>query len=119
LELTRAGLRFEDVVRLATRLPGVRLVVGARARSLRLRGRLLARFRDNDHTLVLRVPMTVRELLRTREPAKYFLEHTYLDYPYVLVRLAAVSAPEISALLDEAHRSVSMDADERRRARRS
>lgn len=99
-------MRFDDVVRLATRLPGVTLHVGARARALKVRTRLLARFRDDDEVLVLRVPMTVREYLRAAYPRTFFLEGSYLDHPYILVRLRNVTRHELAELLEEGWRSI-------------
>ncbi len=99
-------LRFDDVVRLAAKLPGVTLHVGARARALKLNGKLLARFRDDDETLVLRMPIAVREYLRSSAPHKYFLDGTYVDYPYVLVRLRAVRDSELMPLLEEGWRTL-------------
>jgi len=109
------GLRFDDVVRLATALPGVTMHVGARARALKWNGKLLARFRDDDETLVLRMPIAVREYLRSAAPDKYFLDSTYLDYPYVLVRLRAVRRTELMSLLEEAYRSLAPASDRYRR----
>lgn len=112
-----AGLSFDDVVRLARCLPGVTLHVGRRARALKVRGRLLARFRDEDRTLVLRMPIVLRDVLRAREPARFFLDRSYHDFPYVLVRLEAVDASALAPLLAEGHRS--LRAGPQPRARRS
>ena len=71
----------------------------------------------HGRTLVLRIPMTVRELLISREPEKYFLDGTYVSHPYVLVRLERVSAAALAPLLDEAHRYASQALSLRRHAR--
>lgn len=97
-------MTYDDVVTLATRMPGVRAVIGRRARAIKVGGRLLARVRNDDTTLVLRLPIVVRDHLCAAEPAKFHLEQTYRDFPYVLVRLPAVNADDLTPLLEEAWR---------------
>jgi hypothetical protein len=100
-------LTYDEVVNLAMRLPGVALVTGTRARALKVGGKLLARFRDEDATLVLRTSFAVRAYLMATAPSRFFLNDSYRDHPYVLVRLAAVSASDLAPLLEEAWRLVS------------
>jgi hypothetical protein len=111
------GLVFDDVVRIATSLPGVKLHIGARARALKARGKLLARVWNDDETLVVRVPIAVREYLRDTAPGTFFLADTYRDHPYVLVRLPNVAPDDLRGLLLEGLRLITENRPSRRRER--
>lgn len=100
------AVTYDEVVHLASKLPDVHLHIGTRARSLKSHGRLLARFRDNDRTLVLRLPIVLRDLLRNSHPATFYLDRSYHNHPYVLVRLDQISARQLKPLLAEAYREI-------------
>jgi hypothetical protein len=59
----------------------------------------------NPAVIAVRVAnLNEKDLMVSAEPEKYFTEPHYNGYPAVLVRLAAVSMPELRELLTEAWR---------------
>ena len=65
----------------------------------------------NPAVLAVRVAnLTDKDLLISREPAKFFTEPHYNGFPAVLVRLAEVSATELRPLLEDAWRCMVPDA---------
>jgi hypothetical protein len=59
--------------------------------SFLLNGRFLARFRDDDTVLALRIAsIDDRDVLMQIDPRAFFFTDHYRDYPAVLIRLAEV-----------------------------
>lgn len=107
--MARAGgseLTFEDVRTLAHALPGVEDGTSYGTPALKAGGKLLARLWEDGTTLVLKVPIVVRDHLIRTEPAVYFLTDHYRAYPFVLVRLPNVERSALGALVEEAWRQV-------------
>jgi hypothetical protein len=99
-------LTFDHVVQLAQRLPGVELSTSYGTPALKVNGKLVARLWEDETTLVLRATSVVRDHLIATSPEKFFLTDHYKDYPWVLVRLAVVTAQELQPLLEDAWRQV-------------
>jgi hypothetical protein len=96
---------WDDVVTIATRLPGVEVGTSFRTPALRVRGKGMCRLRSNPDALVLRViDMGEREALVQGQPDVFFTTPHYEGYPYVLVRLDAIDPIELAELLEEAWR---------------
>lgn len=101
-----AGLTFAKVAALARALPDVVVTTSYGTDSLKVKDKMLARIWEDGTTLVLRVSIVVRDHLIASEPDRFFLTDHYRNYPYVLVRLGAISAGELTPLLEEAWRQV-------------
>jgi hypothetical protein len=64
----------------------------------------------NPAVLAVRVAnLTDKDLLISREPAKFFTEPHYNGFPAVLVRLAEVNVAELRPLLEDAWRCMAPD----------
>jgi hypothetical protein len=72
----------------------------------RVKKKFLARLRDDNQVLVLRIGMFERDALMNTEPDKYFITPHYADYPAVLIRLSAVEPEELRELLVDAWHQV-------------
>ena len=85
------GVSAEDVRRFILDLPAVEAGRSYGLPAFMVSGRFLARFRDDDSVLVIRLSAIADRDVLTRLDAKafFFTEH-YRDHPAVLVRLAAV-----------------------------
>ena len=71
--------------------------------SFMVAGRFLARFRDDDEVLVIRLgSIADREVLMHLDPGSFFYTDHYRDYPAVLVRLAKVRRGHLAQVLEEA-----------------
>ena len=99
-------MTFEDVRRLALSLPGVEESTSYGAPAFKVGGKLLAcqpanvRTRDDGRTLVLfDVSVDERAMLVEAEPAAFFFNDHFREYPAVLVRLPAVTAAQVRPYL--------------------
>jgi hypothetical protein len=91
---------------LAHTLPGVEDGTSYGTPALKVKGKLLARLREDGETLVLRADALSREALLRAAPAVFFLTDHYRDYPWVLVRLSAARREQMRELLEDAWRRV-------------
>jgi hypothetical protein len=89
---------------LALALPGVEESTSYRTPAMKVRGKLIARLKEDGETIV--VPMTIaeREVRIEANPDVFFVTDHYVPYPYVLVRLAAVTRTDLRELLQDAWR---------------
>jgi hypothetical protein len=112
-------MTWDDVLRLARDLPEVEEETSYGTPALKVRGKLLARLRDEGETLVVRVDFEERLALTHSMPETYFVTPHYEDYPFVLVRLAEADPGEVGELLveawlDRAPKRVAADFERRR-----
>lgn len=102
--MTRNGVGVARVRQLLLALPGVEAGRSYGLPSFLLHGRFLARFRDDDTVLVLKVgSMDERDLLMQMDPEAFFVTDHYRDYPAVLIRLAAVPWALLRDVVRDAH----------------
>ncbi len=102
----RAAVTFATVSEMGRSLPGVEEGRSYGTAALKVRGKLIARLREDIDTLVVRTDFIEREHLLRAMPAVFYLTDHYRDYPWVLVRLSAVSREQLQELLVEAWRRV-------------
>ena len=96
---------WDDVVRLAGRLPDIEVGTSYGTPALKIRGKFMCRLRTNPDALVVRViDMADRDALILGNPDVYFITPHYRDYPAVLVRLDAVDPVELEELIEDAWR---------------
>ena len=99
-------MEFEEVRQIAVALPGVEEGTSYGTPALRVKGKLLARLREDGETLVLKVDPFERDHLLEARPEIYFLTDHYRGYPMVLMRLAAADPEELGNLLEQAWRAL-------------
>jgi hypothetical protein len=92
-------MTFAAVRRLALALPQVEEGISYGTPAFRVKGKLMARLREDGETLVLKLDMGERDLLMQANPTTFFTTDHYRNYPSVLVRLAKVDASELRELL--------------------
>ena len=98
------GLTFRDVCDIASAFPGVEVSTSYGTPALKVRGKLLARLKEDGETMMLRVSFVVRDHLMQTSPKIFFITDHYRDYPSVLVRLAVAKREVITQLLEDAWR---------------
>ncbi len=96
------GATAATVRKIALALPGVAEGSSYGTTGYRVRGKLFARMRDDDETVVLRIDAAERDLLLEADPETFYITDHYRDHPWVLVRLAAVQPAELRELLEQA-----------------
>jgi hypothetical protein len=95
---------WATVRELALALPGVEESTSYRTPAMKVRGKLIARLKEDGETIV--VPMTIakRAVRIEADPDVFFVTEPYLPWPYVLVRLAKVTRTDLRDLLQDAWR---------------
>ena len=108
------GVTFDDVRAMAMALEGVEESTSYGTPAFKVRGKLLARLREDGETLVVRADMDARDMLVASDPEAFFFTDHYAAYRAVLVRLPRVARGALAVLLEEAHRT---EAPKKRAAR--
>jgi hypothetical protein len=91
---------------LALALPGVEESTSYRTPAMKVRGKLIARLKEDGETIVVPMPIAERDVRIAAEPDVFFVTEHYVPWPYVLIRLAAVKRSELQELLHDAWRMV-------------
>jgi len=106
---------FEDVRSIALSLENVEEGTSYGTPAFKVRGKLLARLREDGDSLVVGTTFEEREEMMAAEPDTYYITD-YLKYPGVLVRLSRVHADALRDLLGRAWRLASSAKPAKRRA---
>ena len=101
---TTRKVTFANVCKLALALPGVEEGRSYSTPAFRVRGKLLARIKEDGSTLVVRTDFDTREALMAADPETFFITHHYRGYPAMLVRLSKVHPEDLRKLLEAAWR---------------
>ena len=107
------AVTFETVRACALSLENVEAGTSYGTPAFKTRGALFVRLRDDLDSLVVRTSFEEREAMMAADPGTYYITDHYLNYPWVLVRLARVHPDALRDLLRGAHRAA---AAEKRRA---
>jgi len=95
---------FETVRELARELPGVVEGTSYGTPAFRAGGTLFARQHQDGESLVIRIDHDQRAMRIKAAPETFFITDHYVNYPWMLVRLAAVDRDDLRDLLEEAWR---------------
>lgn len=109
-------MTFEAVRQIALALEAVEEGTSYGTPAFKVRGALIARLRPDIDALVVRMGFAEREELIAADPETYFITDHYLNYEWILIRLARVEADALRDLLRGACRSAA--ADTRRRTKK-
>jgi hypothetical protein len=97
-------MKFESVRRLLLALPDVEEGPCYGTPGFRVRGKFLARLRDDGETLVVKCGEDERDLRMQADPGTFFTTDHYRGYPTVLVKLRTVETGALRGLLEVAWR---------------
>lgn len=93
-------MNWDEVVTLAKGLPGTETSTSYGTPALKVRGKLLTRFRPEDESLVLiGVPVDERDMLIEAAPDVFHVTPHYDGYPMILARLAALDEDRLRPFL--------------------
>jgi hypothetical protein len=95
---------WANVVKLGLKLPETAVGTSYGTPALKVKNKLIARLKEDGVTIVLRMEMFEREHRLKTDPAVFFITDHYLNYPWVLVRLAKIETAELRDLLEQAWR---------------
>jgi hypothetical protein len=102
----RGGLTVAGARRLLLGFPGVEEGPCYGTAGFRVRGKFLARLRDNDKTLVVKCGDVERDLRMQADPDTFFTTDHYRGYPTVLVRLDRVTKEDLRDVLEVGWRRI-------------
>ncbi|MFC3125559.1 MmcQ/YjbR family DNA-binding protein [Pseudoroseomonas globiformis] len=96
----RSDMKWDDVLAIGLRLPGMEASTSYGTPALKVRGRLVTRLRAEDDSLVLLgVVQEEREMLIGMDPAIFHTTPHYQGYQAVLARLAPLEAEQLRPFL--------------------
>ncbi|HYM62420.1 MAG TPA: MmcQ/YjbR family DNA-binding protein [Thermoanaerobaculia bacterium] len=99
-------MTYDTVRELGLALPGVEEGTSYGTPALKVKGKLLARLREDAESVVLVIGFDNREMLMQMNPETFYITDHYRDYPDVLVRLSTVRRGELRDALEMAWRHV-------------
>lgn len=98
---------WAEVEALGLRLPGAEPGTSYGTPALKVRGKLLLRYRPDLEALVIfDIAPDERDLLVAAAPETWFFTDHYRDYDIALARLAAIGAEELGAKLERRWRRI-------------
>jgi hypothetical protein len=96
----RRGVTVEAMRQLLLGFPGVEEGPCYGTAGFRVRGKFLARLRDNDTVLVVKCGDIERDLRIEADPSTFFTTDHYRGYPTVLIRLDSVTKEDLYDVLE-------------------
>ena len=96
---TPRGVTFDTVREIAKTLSGAAESTSYGTPAFKVNGKLFARFHQGGEALVVSVDFEQREEMMETSPEKFYITDHYLNYPWVLVRMSAVTPDELRDLL--------------------
>jgi len=100
----KGPVTFETVRQCALALPGVEEGTSYGTPAFKVRGKLFVRLHQSEEAIVVRIDQDERAMRMRADPETYTITDHYVDYPWVLVRLASVNCDDLSELLEGAWR---------------
>src|SRR5262249_37484152 len=102
----KATITWNTVRKFGLSLTGTEESTSYGTPALKVKGKLFARLREEGDIIVVRIEPSQRAMRMAADPTAFFATEHYLPYPYMLVRLSAVTREDLSELLEEAWRIV-------------
>ena len=97
-------MTFKNVRKMALSLGGVEESTSYGTAAFKIGGKLIARLKEDGESLVVGTTFEERDEMIAAEPETYYITDHYLNYPWVLVRLAKVRPDAMRDLLKGAVR---------------
>ena len=97
-------MTFEHVRRLALALPKVQEGTSYGTAAFKVDGKLFARLHQDGESLVVKIDPGERTTRMKADPETFYITDHYLNYPWILVRIARVDPDDLRDLLVEAWR---------------
>lgn len=98
------AMTFKDVRKMALLLEGVEESTSYGTAAFKVRGKLVARLKEDGESLVVGTTFEQRAEMTAADPETYYITDHYLKYPWVLVRLPKVHPDALRDLLKGAVR---------------
>lgn len=95
---------FDTVRQLALALPEVEEGTSYGTPAFKVRGKTIARLKEDGESLVIKIDFLKRDILLNAEPETFYITEHYRNYPSVLVRLSSIQFEVLRDLLEQAWR---------------
>jgi len=105
----KGPVTFDTVRALARELPGAVEGTSYGTPAFRVGKCLFVRQHQGGESLVVKIDYAERAMRMKTEPATFYITDHYLNYPWILVRLATVDPDDLRDLLTEAWRLCAPD----------
>jgi hypothetical protein len=99
-------MTWDEVREIALEWPGMADARSYGTASLKVCGKFVARLREDGETVALRVDVLERQERMAADPAAFFINDHYANYPAVVVRLAKVKRRDLAELIEAAWREL-------------
>jgi hypothetical protein len=100
------AVTFDLIRELALKLPGVEEGTSYGTAALRVKGKFMARLKEDGDSVAFRVGFDERDLLLQTKPEVFYITDHYLGYPAVLLRMSRASKKEAADIVEIAWRLV-------------
>jgi hypothetical protein len=98
------SMTFEQVRSLALALPKVADATSYGTPAFKVAGKLIARLHQDGESLVVKIDPGERAMRMKVDPETFYITDHYLNYPWILVRIASVDPDDLRELLEDAWR---------------
>jgi hypothetical protein len=98
------ALTWEIVRSIASEFPGTEEGTSYGTPAFKVAGKLFVRLREEGDIIVVRIDEADRAMRMQADPKAFFITDHYAPYPWMLVRLSAVSRDDLADLLLDAWR---------------
>jgi hypothetical protein len=95
---------FDTVREIARGLPGAVEGISYGTQAFRVGKTLFVRQHQDDDSLVVKIDHDQRAMRMKADPHTFYITDHYLNYPWILVRLATVEPDDLQELLEDAWR---------------
>ena len=102
----RKVVTFDLIRDLALKHPGVEEGTSYGTRALRVKGKFMARLKEDGESVAFRISFDERDLLMQTKPHAFYITDHYLGYPAVLMRMSAVTPEEAADIVAMSWRMV-------------
>jgi hypothetical protein len=102
--MKQPAVTFALVRRVALSFPGVQEGLSYGTAAFRVKGKFLARLREDGVTLAVKCGFDERDFRMAANPATFFTTDHYRGYPTVLINLATVTRADLHDVLEQAWR---------------
>lgn len=103
-EKKREPMTFEKVRSLALAFPNVVDATSYGTPAFKVAGNLIARLHQDGVSLVVKIDPGERAMRMKVDPETFYITDHYLNYPWILVRIATVDPDDLRDLLEDAWR---------------
>ena len=97
-------MTFDQVRLLALSLPKADEGTSYGTPAFKVAGKLFARLHQDGESLVVKIDPGERAMRMKADPKTFYITDHYLNYPWILVRIASVDPADLRDLLEEAWR---------------